>query len=210
MEKVLIIDDNPTDRFIQQKMLESQYEVKVTASPIKGKEIIMDWRPDIIIVDYAMPEMNGIAAIKHYKEKMKYDGIYLILTGLDDINIATEAIRMGAYDYLVKPLVSEIFSNKIKNCMNYRKLQQHEDAKIVSAAIERIILSIYYDMKPIYEQIEVCAKNISADAGHQSKECITLLDLINKLGISINNLAEMDQPTKKEYIESILNHYMSS
>ena len=126
MEKVLIIDDNPTDRFVQKRMLEPKYEVKVAQDPYEAEGIIKEWQPDIVVIDYAMPKMNGIQAIKFFKEKVKYDGIYLMLTGLDDINIATEAIRGGAYDYIVKPLVSEVFNHKIRNCINYRKLLKGE------------------------------------------------------------------------------------
>jgi DNA-binding NtrC family response regulator len=207
MEKILIIDDNPTDRFIQQKMLESQYDVKVSPNPIEGGDIIREWKPDIIVIDYAMPEMNGIQAIKFFREKLKYDGIYLILTGLDDINIATEAIRQGAYDYLVKPLVSTIFNHKIKNCMNYRRLLSIEKEKIANAAVERIILSIYYEMKPIYESLLELSEKLIADS--KSKDYMALKKGLDELGDNINKLGDLDENTKKEYVENILSYYLS-
>jgi chemosensory pili system protein ChpA (sensor histidine kinase/response regulator)/putative two-component system response regulator len=206
MEKILIIDDNPTDRFIQQKMLEAHYDVHVASNPMDGADIIRDWHPDIIVVDYAMPEMNGIQAIKYYKQKMKYDGIYLILTGLDDINIATEAIRRGAYDYLVKPLVSTIFNHKIKNCVNYRKLLKSEREKIANAAIERIILTIYYEMKPIHEKLNEITEKLLAKNG--GKDLANLKKYLDNLGNNINKLGDLDKTTKKEYVDNILSYYL--
>ena len=204
MEKILIVDDNPTDRFIQEKMLENQYEVKVAATPNEGAAIINEWQPDIIVVDYAMPEMNGIQAIRMYKEKMNYDGIYLILTGLDDINIATEAVRSGAYDYLVKPLVATIFNHKIKNCMNYRKLVQAEKEKVASAVVERIILSIYYEIKPIYDNL----KNVLGKLSLEPERLNILKENIDNLGKSISKLENLDNSTKQEYVENILSYYV--
>ena len=206
MEKVLIIDDNPTDRFIQQKMLESQYETKVAASHMEGAEIIKQWQPDIIIVDYAMPEMNGIQAIKYYKEKLNYDGIYLILTGLDDINIATEAIRRGAYDYLVKPLVSTIFNNKVRNCMNYRKLLKSEKEKIANVAIETIILSIFYEMKPLCEKLNEVTDLVLAKG--KDNDLLEVKKYLDKLCATVNKLGNLDEHSKKEYVESILEYYL--
>jgi len=204
MEKILIIDDNPTDRFIQQKMLESQYDVRVASNPAEGGDIIKNWGPDIIVVDYAMPEMNGIQAIRMYKEKMKYDGIYLILTGLDDINIATEAIRRGAYDYLVKPLVSTIFNHKIKNCMNYRRLMKTEKEKIANAAVERIILAVYYELKPIYDKLASVMEYVP----EKELNLENLKKYLDKLGRNIEKLSNMDSTTKQEFVDSILSYYL--
>ncbi|MFC1855894.1 response regulator [Thermodesulfobacteriota bacterium] len=204
LEKILIIDDNPTDRFIQQKMLESQYDVRVASNPTEGGEIMSEWHPEIVVVDYAMPEMNGIQAIKYFKEKMKYDAIYLILTGLDDINIATEAIRRGAYDYLVKPLVSTIFNHKIKNCINYRKLLKSEKEKVASAAVERVILSIFYELKPIYDNLQ----DLIDKQDSKIKEIPEVKHTLERLNGTIKKLGDLDEHTKSEYVDSILSYYL--
>ncbi len=209
MEKVLIIDDNPTDRFVQKRMLEHHYDVKVTEDPIHGGKVIKEWSPDIVVVDYAMPEMNGVQAIKYFKEKIGYNGIILILTGLDDVNIATEAIRRGAYDYLVKPLVQEIFNHKIKNCMNYKKLLQAENEKIANAAVEKIILTLYYDLKPIYERLHEFVKKGVSDKKMTDEGLTEMKESVDKLGSIIKKLGGLDQATKKEYVESILEYYLN-
>lgn len=206
MEKILIVDDNPTDRFVQQKMLESKYSVRVAETPFEAEDIIKEWQPDVIVIDYAMPDMNGIQAIQHFKEKLNYDSIYLILTGLDDINIATEAIRQGAYDYLVKPLISTIFNNKIKNCMDYKKLLKAAKEKVATAAIERIILSIYYELKPIYDNISKIIETLKVDK--KDKGFSELMRNLEELSVYINKLGNLDEESKKEFVENILVHYL--
>ncbi len=208
MEKVLIIDDNPTDRIVQQKMLEQQYDVKVSASPFDAKDIITDWNPDVIVIDYAMPRINGIQAIKYLKEKTSYKGIFLILTGLDDVNIATEAIRQGAYDYLVKPLVPEIFNHKIKNCSKYSELLNGRNEEISSVTVERVILAIFHELKPHLDQIVSLRDKVCACSGVNNDEIDAFKEHLAYLNDFVSKLGELNQSSQKEYAENILAHYL--
>src|SRR6266436_4288024 len=103
-EKILVVDDEPSIRKYLQTLLEVDgFEVETVSS---GKEAltkisVVD-RPDFIILDVLMPEMNGIETMK---ELMQIDRSLnvLMLSCSNEVGTVVEAIRIGAHDYLTKP-----------------------------------------------------------------------------------------------------------
>ena len=105
--KILIVDDNDTIRNSCENLLkESGYDVTATAQPRQGLMFAEAEPFSIIFVDYKMPEMNGIEFVKKIKEKRPNTDVVMI-TGYATIEMAVEAIRLGAYDYIQKPFTSE-------------------------------------------------------------------------------------------------------
>src|SRR6266446_4920135 len=103
-EKVLVIDDEPSIRKYLQTLLEVDgFDVETLSS---GREAIQQIskgeRPDFIILDVLMPEMNGIDTLK---ELMQLDRTLnvIMLSCSNEVGTVVEAIRIGAHDYLTKP-----------------------------------------------------------------------------------------------------------
>src|SRR5450755_1471348 len=103
-EQILVIDDEPSIRKYLQTLLEVDgFEVETVSS---GKEAIekvsAGQRPDFIILDVLMPELNGIETLK---ELMQIDRSLnvIMLSCSNEVGTVVEAIRIGAHDYLTKP-----------------------------------------------------------------------------------------------------------
>jgi two-component system response regulator AtoC len=103
-EKILVVDDEPSIRKYLQTLLEVDgYNVETVSS---GREAIArvngGERPDFIILDVLMPEMNGIETLK---ELMQVDRTLnvIMLSCSNEVGTVVEAIRIGAHDYLTKP-----------------------------------------------------------------------------------------------------------
>ena len=104
-EKILVVDDEPSIRKYLQTLLEVDgFEVEAVSSGREAvRHISEGMRPDFVILDVLMPEMNGIETLK---ELMQLDRTLnvIMLSCSNEVGTVVEAIRIGAHDYLTKPL----------------------------------------------------------------------------------------------------------
>ncbi|WP_152395911.1 helix-turn-helix transcriptional regulator [Paenibacillus guangzhouensis] len=103
--KILLVDDQPLVRESLRLLLgeERDFEVTVVGD---GKQAIQQCgkdRPDIVLMDINMPEMDGIEATKSLKEKWP-DIRIIMITTIEDVTLAAEALRIGAEGYLLKSI----------------------------------------------------------------------------------------------------------
>jgi len=103
-EKILVVDDEPSIRKYLQTLLEVDgFEVETVSSGREALTMVSGGvRPDFIILDVLMPELNGIETLK---ELMQIDRSLnvLMLSCSNEVGTVVEAIRIGAHDYLTKP-----------------------------------------------------------------------------------------------------------
>ena len=108
--RILIADDHALFRDSLRSLLES-HDLEVVAEAKNGKEAVdlsWDCKPDVILMDLMMPEMDGLEATKRIASELP-DVKVVILTASDDDNNLFEAIKSGAKGYLLKDLESEQF-----------------------------------------------------------------------------------------------------
>jgi len=104
MKAILIIDDDPLIRkTLSTHLSEEKYEVILAESAEEGLEKFNQCIPDLIILDIRLPDMDGLDALKMIKERDK-NACIIIMTAYDDMRTTVEAIKLGAFEYLVKPL----------------------------------------------------------------------------------------------------------
>ncbi len=101
-EKVLVIDDELAPRESIRMVLKDQYAVSTASGAIEGLNIISEDPVDLIVMDIKMPKMDGITALQEIK-KMHPDTEVILLTAYASLETARDAIRFGAFDYLIKP-----------------------------------------------------------------------------------------------------------
>ncbi|PKL36069.1 MAG: two-component system response regulator [Spirochaetae bacterium HGW-Spirochaetae-1] len=101
---ILVIDDEYILRQTMTDFLEDHgYSVIEAENGRKGIEMIRTAAPDVVLCDLMMPEMNGLDVITHVSGE--YPDIPVIaVSGTGDISLAIEAVKLGAWDYLMKPL----------------------------------------------------------------------------------------------------------
>jgi len=105
VHKILIIDDdqailNYLEVFLMQA---GKFEVQCLSESKKAYETIFEFQPELILLDMDMPEVTGLDILQFLSERPDAPEI-LILSGVEDIELAVKAIKLGAYDYLTKPL----------------------------------------------------------------------------------------------------------
>src|SRR5258708_1123952 len=103
-EKVLVVDDEPSIRKYLQTLLEVDgFDVEAVSSGKDALEKVNKGeRPDFIILDVLMPEMNGIETLKELMQADRSLNV-IMLSCSNEVGTVVEAIRIGAHDYLTKP-----------------------------------------------------------------------------------------------------------
>jgi len=129
-EKILVVDDEPSIRKSLDIMLSIHgYEVLISAD---GKEALREIdreKPDLVLTDVNMPRMDGIELLRHTRQIDENIGVILI-TGYASINDAVSAIRMGAYDYITKPINDQEILTQIDRYFERKKLRrENQDLK---------------------------------------------------------------------------------
>src|SRR4051812_1150535 len=104
MQKILVIDDDRDMRLLLTRYLQKYgYEVLEAVSGKTALELLEKVRPDIILCDFKLEDSAGTSLLVKIKEKY-HDVPVVVITGYGDIRIAVEVIKLGAYDYVTKPL----------------------------------------------------------------------------------------------------------
>lgn len=132
--KVLIIDDEVNIRKTLRLLL-SEFDCTIyeADSVSQAREMIARSVFDIAIVDIRLPDGTGIEILREFKS-VSYDTVVLIITAFSSTEIAVEAMKLGAYDYITKPFnldeIRIIFRNiteKVNLQRRVKNLQQYED-----------------------------------------------------------------------------------
>jgi len=105
--KILVVDDEPEISWAFAKVLgEDGYEILTAKNGKEALTKVEREEPDLVFLDVKLPGMDGIAILRKIKEA-RHDQLVIMLTGHEDVKTAVEAMKLGAYDYLIKPLPNE-------------------------------------------------------------------------------------------------------
>jgi two-component system, sensor histidine kinase and response regulator len=100
---IFVIDDDEIIRLSCEQILQkSGYKVETFGNGYKGIERLKEVRPQLLVVDIKMPELDGFEVIKIVR-KIDSDIVIVVITGYATIETAVDAMKMGAYDFLPKP-----------------------------------------------------------------------------------------------------------
>jgi DNA-binding NtrC family response regulator len=122
--RILVVDDEaPMRECLKDWLMEEDYEVSLAAS---GKEAIAMTRKenwDVILLDLKMPGMDGLETLKRLKGKeVNTEAEILMMTAYATVDTAVQAMKEGAFDYLVKPFSPDEIEMQIKKIVTHREL----------------------------------------------------------------------------------------
>ena len=125
---VLIIDDDFEDRYFYSRYLEkSSYSYKIIESETAEKGLDIAWRekPDIILLDFVLPGMNGLEFIEELKANADFLPPVIMLTGGGNETIAIEAMKAGVKYYLLKDKINaDSLCFAVRNLLEQDRLQK--------------------------------------------------------------------------------------
>jgi len=137
--KILIIDDdNLVSISLKKALIRLDFEVEACLNADEAFDFIASFEPDVILLDIYLTSTNGIELLK----KMRSQGIstpVIMITGYADVNIAVQAIKAGAQDFLLKPLDLEQLRIVVNNSVE--KIELNKEVNKLKSLLQEDQLS---------------------------------------------------------------------
>src|SRR4030066_1007380 len=125
-ERLLIVEDEETLCDSLKRVLTREgYVVDTVGNAEAAFEIFEKGFYNVIITDIILPGITGIELLKRIKDQSR-DQIVIIMTAYASLETAVEALRYGAYDYVVKPVMHEEIKQIVKNALTQLELQKEK------------------------------------------------------------------------------------
>jgi DNA-binding NtrC family response regulator len=125
--KILVVDDDEVVRASYRRSLDSaRCNVGVAWNGDEALQAMEQDPYDVILLDLRMPGLDGMSVLKTIKEKWP-DSEVVVITGYPSLESAKEAVRLGAYGYLAKPVGPDDVINAAHGAMSQKKWALHKD-----------------------------------------------------------------------------------
>ena len=157
MSTILIIDDEPGIRTVLTDILEDEkYTVLSAGDGFEGLSILKETVVDMVFLDIWLPNMGGIDVLKKIKEEYQ-DVEVVVISGHANIDIAVKAVKLGAFDFLEKPLSLEKIVTVTANAIKLETLKKENTNLKDSLFMEDHIIGESEGLKKIWERIHQSA-----------------------------------------------------
>ena len=124
MKSILIIEDDPLVRkTLTTQLVKRGFEVIGAENGEGGVRSFAERCPDLVLLDVRLPDIDGLEVLRKIKEKNRR-AIIMVMTAFDDMKTTVEAIKLGAYEYLVKPLNAAELDLTIDKALQVRALEE--------------------------------------------------------------------------------------
>lgn len=144
--KLMIADDERFEREFLAEIVTGQFPHQVQIRTVEnGRQAVETaalWGPDIVLMDIEMPGINGIEAAKRILAQMP-DCKLIFVTAFSLFNYAYEAVKMGAHDYILKPVNPEDVARSVQRCID--QIETEHQLKAMAPVAESLAESASYD-----------------------------------------------------------------
>jgi len=178
--KVLIVDDDQSIRKGLSLTLGDRHRVIAAKDGVEAIALFKKEKPDIVLLDVGLPGMDGIEVLKKLCG-ISSDVTVVMATAVEDVKTVVNAIKLGAYDYLVKPIDSQELLLTIKHALENRNLKNQ------IKTIQKPYVDKYrFDLIGNYDKI----KNIAGIAQKASQSPDTPILITGESGVGKGVLAK--------------------
>jgi len=158
--KILVIDDDTSlRRVLEYNLQEEGYDVAAAASGEEGLRLFKQLQPDLVITDMKMSGMDGLKVLKSIKESSA-DTLVIIITAFGTVDVAVEAMKAGAYDYITKPFNREALKLTVKKALQFSGLAEENKRlkdELADKADFRSIVGSSPEMEKVFAMVRKVA-----------------------------------------------------
>ncbi len=151
-QKILIIDDDPSlRRVLEYNLQEEGYDVTTAESGEAGLRFFAEEKPSLVITDMKMSGMDGMQVLKAVKEQSP-ETLVIIITAFGAVDMAVEAMKLGAYDYITKPFNREALRLTVKKALQFTGLTE-ENRRLKTELADRSDFQTIIGNSPQMEKV---------------------------------------------------------
>jgi len=200
---ILVVDDNDSSRNLLAHQLRRQgHTISTASSGRQALEMIRKSKPDLILLDLFMPDMNGFDVLqKMYTDEALRAVPVIIITGLNDKSAAVKCIEAGAFDLLIKPVNPSLLGARVVACLERKAWHDKE------LAYQQELEKSYTFIRKVFGRYlsdEVVQQILASDAGMQmggGKQVVTIMMT------DIRGFSMLSQELDPQDCVKILNNY---
>ena len=163
--KILVIDDdNSLRRVLEYNLQEEGYDVHAVSSGEEGLYWFGQAKPDLVITDMKMTGMDGLMVLKSIKERSP-ETLVIIITAFGTVDVAVEAMKSGAYDYITKPFNRDELKLTVKKALQFNVLTEENKrlkSELTDKADFRTIVGSSKEMEKVFDVIRKVADTEAA------------------------------------------------
>jgi two-component system, cell cycle response regulator len=158
--KILVVDDEEhiTD-MVRVVLNQFGHEVFELNDPTKAEKKIKEWQPDLIVLDYAMPNLNGIQLLEMIRKQDNYTAT-IFVSGHSDPKKIVEVLNAGADDYIKKPFAFDEFSARVRVRLRLKEL--HDELRQANLRLKELSetddVTGLLNMRSMFQRIEYALK----------------------------------------------------
>ncbi|MGE0042822.1 MAG: sigma-54-dependent transcriptional regulator [Vicinamibacterales bacterium] len=157
MPSILIVDDEPGVRSSLSGVLRDEgFEVEAVASGEECLDRALRGAFDVIVLDVWLPGMDGLATMQRLRER-KVDAQVVVISGHGNIESAVRAIKLGAFDFVEKPLSLEKTVLVVRNAVRQRALEVENRALRARVDRQHVMVGESFAMRQLREQVAMAA-----------------------------------------------------
>jgi DNA-binding NtrC family response regulator len=125
MQKILVVDDDDAIRETLYELLSEEYACQTADTAEQAFAKLEGDSFDVVVTDISMPGISGLELLKHMRQRFPSTPV-IITSGNGDHERAQDLIRLGAFDFLLKPFTLDAVENCVRRAIEYRG-QNSED-----------------------------------------------------------------------------------
>jgi len=122
---ILVVDDEPAIcQLVRDILVDEGYEVTTAENGEQARQARRQRRPDLVLLDIWMPDIDGISLLREWSQERDQNIPVIMVSGHGTVETAVEATRLGAYDFIEKPLSIAKLLLSVRHALEVRRLQQ--------------------------------------------------------------------------------------
>lgn len=204
--RILFIDDEKVvSKAVVKSLMKKGYSVEICHSSVEGAKLADSSNYDLILLDIEMPELSGLEILKALRTKVDKSLLPIIMfTGNEDDKDVVEALKLGANDYLTKPVNTEVLTARIDTQLSLRKLSLENAKKGEVEALNALITTYNHEINnPLtiaFGMVEIM-KRKNEYSEEKLEKTMVALKRIRDIVLKIKEVTEKNELDFETYIK---------
>lgn len=217
MPKILIVDDEAANLELTEALVKQEgFQTYLAQDGEQAVKMVLEVRPDVILMDIVMPKMSGIEATRKIKTSpLSYAIPIIIVTALNTQEEKLKAIKAGADDFIGKPFDAVELAARLKSLARLKAIHDRLEANLVSLRemqavreklMERTVKDVDVPLKVILDCLQAVAAEqnaLSSKASQKVEPALFCVDMVSTMVADFASIMKMEQDKLRQAYESL-------